>query len=46
VTLGDSLKLDFLLCFWIDFRLWFIISSFVGSSTLFIFVSFQQKKDI
>jgi len=44
VTSGDLLTLD--MCVWIDFSLWFVTSSFVGSLTLLIFVSFQQKKDI
>jgi len=35
----------FLLYLWIDFRLWFVTSSFIGSFTLLIFVSFQHSKD-
>ena len=35
----------FLLCVWIDFRLWFCTSGFVGSFTLLIFLSFQQKNN-
>jgi len=34
----------FHLCVWIDFHLRFFTSSFVGSFTFLIFVSFQQKK--
>jgi len=44
VTSGDLLTLHIFLCVWIDFRLWFVTSSFVGSFTLLIFVSFQKKK--
>ena len=34
----------FLLCVWIDFHLWFVTSSFVGSFKVLIFVSYQQNK--
>jgi len=45
VSSGDLLTLIFRLCVWIDFRLRFVISSFVGSFTLLTFASFQKKKD-
>jgi len=44
VTSGDLLTLDISLVRLHDFYLWFASSSFVGSYTLLIFLSSQQKK--